>query len=300
MELLTLGTLPHNVPDVATDLVHALENRNQQVNNRGYLLNLIDRLHAQTSPDSDLATVLKGAQDLLQRPTSIADPKFEWLDGVIVQALQKGDWLVLDNANLCNASVLDRLNSLLEPEGSLIINEHCGADGEPRIIKPHSEFRIFLTVDPRYGELSRAMRNRAVEIYIEPQSFTSRAWAGKVADVEASLERYKSMIEAMALDTANGTRLSRIAIDSLSFDDLKFGSRISSLANCSIVTSSLCRNNLISEDIVSLACPIIPSQFMVDILGSTRSLCKASVEHSSNVIMDFLVSTSFCSLHFVF
>ncbi|KAH8163567.1 hypothetical protein CIB48_g4679 [Xylaria polymorpha] len=288
LELLTLGTLPHNVPDVATDLVHALENRNQQVNNRGYLLNLIDRLHAQTSPDSDLATVLKGAQDLLQRPTSIADPKFEWLDGVIVQALQKGDWLVLDNANLCNASVLDRLNSLLEPEGSLIINEHCGADGEPRIIKPHSEFRIFLTVDPRYGELSRAMRNRAVEIYIEPQSFTSRAWAGKVADVEASLERYKSMIEAMALDTANGTRLSRIAIDSLSFDDLKFGSRISSLANCSIVTSSLCRNNLISEDIVSLACPIIPSQFMVDILGSTRSLCKASVEHSSNVIMDFL------------
>ncbi|KAI0443860.1 hypothetical protein F4803DRAFT_549785 [Xylaria telfairii] len=288
LESLTLGTLPQNVPDVAVDLIHALENRNQQVNNRGYLLNLIDRLHAQTSPGSDLATVLKGAQDLLQRPTSIADPKFEWLDGVIVHALQQGEWLVLDNANLCNASVLDRLNSLLEPEGSLIINEHCGADGEPRIIKPHSEFRIFLTVDPRYGELSRAMRNRAVEIYVEPRPFTSRVWAGKVADVEASLERYKSVIEAMVLDTANGTRLSRLAIDSLSFDDLKLGSRISSLASCSIVISSLCGNDLISEEIVSLACPIIPSQFTVDILGSTRSLFQASVEGSFNVIMDFL------------
>ncbi|KAI0458364.1 hypothetical protein F5B21DRAFT_24453 [Xylaria acuta] len=288
LKLSTLGTLPQSVPDVAVDLIHALENRNQQVNNHVYLLNLIDRLHAQISPDSDLAAVLRRAQALLQRPTSIADPRFEWLDGVIVQALQKGEWLVLDNANLCNASVLDRLNSLLEPEGSLIINEHCGADGEPRIVKPHSEFRIFLTVDPRYGELSRAMRNRAVEIYVEPQRLTKRSWAGKIADVEASLERYKSMVAAMAHDSANGTCLSRLAIDSLSFDDLKLGSRISTLASGTIVTSSLCGNRLISEQVVSLACPIIPSQFAIDVLDSTQTLCKASAEHSSYDIMDFL------------
>ncbi|KAI1757436.1 hypothetical protein F4782DRAFT_129646 [Xylaria castorea] len=288
LELSTLSTLPQSVPDIAVDLIHALKNRNQQVNNRAYLLNLVDRLHAQTAPDSDLAAVLKKAQDLLQRSTIIADPRFEWLDGVIVQALQKGEWLVLDNANLCNASVLDRLNSLLEPEGSLVINEHCGSDGEPRIIKPHSEFRIFLTVDPRYGELSRAMRNRAVEIYVEPQPSIARSWAGKIADVEASIVRYKSMVEVMAHDSTNGTHLSRLAIDSLSFDDLKLGSRISPLASCSIVTSSLCGNHLISEQVGSLTCPIIPSQFMVDVLDSTRILCKASAEHSSYDTMDFL------------
>ncbi|KAI0911924.1 hypothetical protein F4823DRAFT_560495 [Ustulina deusta] len=288
LELSTLSTLPQAVPDAAVDLLHSLENTSQHMNNRAYLLSLIDGLHAQISPGSDLATALEEAQGLLQQPTSIADPRFEWLDGVIVQALQKGEWLVLDNANLCSASVLDRLNSLLEPEGSLILNEHCGVDGEPRIIKPHPDFRIFLTVDPRYGELSRAMRNRAVEIYIEPRSSTTSDWVGKIADVEASLERYKWMDAAMVYDSANETHLSQLTVDSLCFDDLKLGPRISSLASFSIRTSSLHRNGLISEQVVNSTCPITPPQLTVDILDLSRSWCKTSTEDSLNEIMNFV------------
>ncbi|KAI0400957.1 hypothetical protein F4802DRAFT_619434 [Xylaria palmicola] len=288
LELSTLGTLPQSVPDVAVDLLHALENRKQQTNSYAHLLNLVDRLHAQISLDSELGTILKKAQDLLQRSTSVKDPRFEWLDGAIVKALQKGDWLVLDNANLCSASVLDRLNSLLEPAGSLIINEHCGADGEPRIIQPHPEFRIFLTVDPRYGELSRAMRNRAIEIYIEPQPFTASTWAGKVADVEASLERHKSMIAAMAHDSANETSLTRPAFDSLSFDDLKLSLRISSMVGCCIGASSLHGGGLISEPVVRSSPQALPSQLTVDILDSTRNACAVSIAGSSRDIMDFL------------
>ncbi|KAI0413696.1 hypothetical protein F5X98DRAFT_378468 [Xylaria grammica] len=288
LELSTLGALPQGVPDAAVDLLHTLDNISQHVNNRACLLQLIGRLHAVISPNSDLATVLKEAHDLLQRPASISDPKFEWLDGVIVQALQKGEWLVLDNANLCSASVLDRLNSLLEPEGSLIVNEHCGADGEPRIIKPHPDFRIFLTVDPRYGELSRAMRNRAVEIYIEPQSLSVSQWAGRIADVEPSLERYKSMVATMAHDSANETCLSRLAIDSLYVDDLNLGSRISSLVNFSVGASSLSGNRLISEQVINSVCPIAPSELTVDILNSTRSLCKTPTDDSLHEIMNFL------------
>src|SRR5690606_37805211 len=89
------------------------------------------------------------------RAASLA--RFEWVDGLLVKAVQQGKWLVLDNANLCSASVLDRLNSLLEPNGFLIINEHSGPDGQPRLVKPHPNFRLFLTMDPRNGELSRAM-----------------------------------------------------------------------------------------------------------------------------------------------
>ncbi|RLV92019.1 Midasin [Spathaspora sp. JA1] len=93
--------------------------------------------------------------------------KFEWFDGLLVQAVEQGNWLVLDNANLCSPSVLDRLNSLLETNGSLIINECSLPDGSPRVIVPHPNFRLFLTVDPRYAELSRAMRNRGIEVYLE-------------------------------------------------------------------------------------------------------------------------------------
>lgn len=91
---------------------------------------------------------------------------FKWFDGVLLQAVELGHWLVLDNANLCSPSVLDRLNSLLEKDGKLVINESSLSNGEPRIVVPHKDFRLFLTVNPAYGELSRAMRNRGVEIYM--------------------------------------------------------------------------------------------------------------------------------------
>ncbi|KAF9575027.1 AAA ATPase midasin [Mortierella alpina] len=90
--------------------------------------------------------------------------RFEWIDGSLINALEHGYWLLIDNANLSNPSVLDRLNSLMEPNGTLMVNERGLVDGEVRIIKPHPNFRIFMTVDPKYGELSRAMRNRGVEI----------------------------------------------------------------------------------------------------------------------------------------
>ncbi|CAG8763958.1 4994_t:CDS:1, partial [Acaulospora colombiana] len=48
---------------------------------------------------------------------------FEWIDGVLINALLNGNWLLIDNANLCSPSVLDRLNPLLEPNGFLMVNE---------------------------------------------------------------------------------------------------------------------------------------------------------------------------------
>uniref|UniRef100_A0A7N6BG26 Midasin n=1 Tax=Anabas testudineus TaxID=64144 RepID=A0A7N6BG26_ANATE len=91
---------------------------------------------------------------------------FEWVDSMLVQALQAGDWLLMDNVNFCSASVLDRLNALLEHGGSLTINERGVIDGKTPKITPHPNFRLFLTMDPVHGELSRAMRNRGVEVYI--------------------------------------------------------------------------------------------------------------------------------------
>ncbi|EKG11058.1 von Willebrand factor type A [Macrophomina phaseolina MS6] len=110
------------------------------------------------------------AEILAKESVAIDQARFQWVDGLLVQALEQGKWLVLDNANLCSSSVLDRLNGLLEPNGYLIINEHSTADGEAKIVKPHPNFRIFMTMDPRHGELSRAMRNRAVELFMLSKS----------------------------------------------------------------------------------------------------------------------------------
>ncbi|WOL06186.1 midasin isoform X3 [Canna indica] len=96
---------------------------------------------------------------------------FEWVSGVLIKAIENGEWVVLENANLCNPTVLDRINSLFEPNGSIIINE-CGlSDGKPLVLNAHPKFRMFLTVDPKNGEVSRAMRNRGVEIFLMEPSW---------------------------------------------------------------------------------------------------------------------------------
>ncbi|OQS07463.1 midasin [Thraustotheca clavata] len=98
---------------------------------------------------------------------------FEWVDGALLRAMEQGDWLLLDNVNFCSASVLDRLNSLLEINGELLVNE-CGVvNGKLRVVKPHPNFRIFLAMDAQFGEVSRAMRNRCIEIALVPDTTES-------------------------------------------------------------------------------------------------------------------------------
>lgn len=54
----------------------------------------------------------------------------------------------------------------MEYSGSILVNERGIVDGNPLVIHPHPNFRMFLTVNPSYGEVSRAMRNRGVEIFV--------------------------------------------------------------------------------------------------------------------------------------
>ncbi|KAI0916947.1 hypothetical protein AcW2_007206 [Taiwanofungus camphoratus] len=137
-------------------------------------------ISAQIDDLKTLITLLVGLQDMpkswnLRREILMKESKslsatgahsgrLEWVDGPLVRALKEGHWLMLDGANLCNPSVLDRLNSLCETDGLLTLTERGQVDGQVQVIKPHPEFRLFMCVDPQFGELSRAMRNRGVEI----------------------------------------------------------------------------------------------------------------------------------------
>ena len=109
----------------------------------------------------------------------------EWVDGPLVRALKEGHWLLLDGANLCNPSVLDRLNSLCEMGGSLTLNERGAVNGEVQVLWPHSGFRLFMCVDAQYGELSRAMRNRGIEIAL-PASLNEEDWSRVLDHVRLS------------------------------------------------------------------------------------------------------------------
>lgn len=79
----------------------------------------------------------------------ISTCRFEWIDGSLTTAIEHGHWVLLDNANLCNPTVLDRLNSVLEPDGMLLLNEAGTTAGTSRVLKAHPNFRLFLAMDSR-------------------------------------------------------------------------------------------------------------------------------------------------------
>jgi midasin len=114
---------------------------------------------------TDVGKVLAALDRLVKSGTNATG--FAWIDGELLTAIRTGGWFVLSNANLCSPSVLDRLNSLCESNGVLVLSEKGSSTGTPEIITPHPEFRLFMTYDPRHGELSRAMRNRGVELCVE-------------------------------------------------------------------------------------------------------------------------------------
>ena len=110
---------------------------------------------------------------------------FVWEESGLVRALREGEWIVIDNANFASSSVLDRLNCLFEPGGVLALSERGLVGGSVPTVVPHPDFRAFLIYDPQHGEvrvilfvfkqsvqsfftiqISRAMRNRCVELHI--------------------------------------------------------------------------------------------------------------------------------------
>ncbi|HDI11137.1 MAG TPA: hypothetical protein ENF77_02295, partial [Candidatus Acetothermia bacterium] len=90
-----------------------------------------------------------------------------WKDGLLVEAMRKGWWVVLDEANLAGPGVLERLNQLLDRGGYLHLQEREGED-----IKPHPNFRLFVTMNPTdyagRNPMSPAFLNRFLIKWIEP------------------------------------------------------------------------------------------------------------------------------------
>jgi len=97
---------------------------------------------------------------------------FEWHDGPLVEAMKNGDILLLDEISLADDSVLERLNSVLEPGRTVVLAEKGGDNAEGSLLRATPEFRLVATMNPGgdYGkkELSPALRNRFTEIWVPP------------------------------------------------------------------------------------------------------------------------------------
>ena len=53
---------------------------------------------------------------------------FEWMDGPLVKSMKDGSMFLMDEISLADDSVLERLNSVLEPERTLVLAEKGRGD----------------------------------------------------------------------------------------------------------------------------------------------------------------------------
>ena len=76
-----------------------------------------------------------------------------WVDGILVDAMRSGDWVVLDEINAALPEVLFILQPLLDDDGSITLTEKKDRE----IVHKHPNFRMFATMNPPSYEGTKQM-----------------------------------------------------------------------------------------------------------------------------------------------
>lgn len=103
-------------------------------------------------------------QEYIGTYTADVSGKLSFKQGVLVQAMKNGYWIILDELNLAPSDILEALNRVLDDNRELFIPE------TQELIKAHPNFMLFATQNPPglYGgrkTLSRAFKNRFIELH---------------------------------------------------------------------------------------------------------------------------------------
>ena len=128
------------------------------------------------APDPDLLATAASLAATAAASAAAAAAPFEWADGPLVVAMRTGAVLLVDEVNLADDAVLERLNSVLEPGRALTLAEkggaatgEAGAAAGAEVVVAHPDFRVVATMNPGgdYGkrELSPALANRFTTVW---------------------------------------------------------------------------------------------------------------------------------------
>jgi len=127
-----------------------------------------------------------------------------WEDGILVRAMKEGEWLLLDEFNMALPEIVTLINSVLDDERTLRIDNKDGTT----IVKAHENFRLFATMNPpdEYAgtkDLNLATKDRFAIIdfgYPDEEAEISiiTKHTSIARDIGKSERRPKGMIERMA------------------------------------------------------------------------------------------------------
>jgi midasin len=91
---------------------------------------------------------------------------FTYIDGVLINAMRHGHWVLLDEINLAAPETLQVLSGILDGRSFCLTDK-----GDVEVIAPHSHFKIFAAMNPPTDvgkkELPISLRSRFTEIYVQ-------------------------------------------------------------------------------------------------------------------------------------
>ena len=101
----------------------------------------------------------------IAKTLGLATKAWAFVEGLIPRALRHGAWVILDEMNLAEPQILERLNSVLETDHTLILTEGENVTFGPNAdVEVHPDFRIYGTMNPAEytgrNALSPAFRDR--------------------------------------------------------------------------------------------------------------------------------------------
>jgi midasin len=101
---------------------------------------------------------------------------FQFIEGTLIKSIQSGDWILLDEINLANESILNRIATLIDGE-YILLNERADIVETRR----HKDFRIFLCMNPPYTsagkkQLPWSLRVKCNEIYVPELNNENDIW----------------------------------------------------------------------------------------------------------------------------
>ncbi|MFM0203294.1 AAA family ATPase [Paraburkholderia fungorum] len=130
-----------------------------------------------------------------------------WVDGVLPTAMREGLWLIVDEIDFAEPSILAALTAVLEPHGRLVLKEKGN-----EIVAPHPAFRLFATANA-VGAMSQ-FRHLYQGANLMNEAFLDR-WRVYLLDYLTPAEEADVLMGTLAphMTRALATTLAAIAAD---------------------------------------------------------------------------------------